>query len=500
MNGIAALIIVGILAAIIIVIAVYAARNPSVFRKGYWLANYVESPWAVYARSSGTFDEAAQLALSRATGRATPTPGDHALAATIITRSILGQEHRPEYEADGTPTPATTAEAQRRRELMDAARAHFIAALEGLRRGHARPAPTTRIANAAGGFQAPGAAFIVDHADEFAHAALENIGQNNMFWFANGGQLEIIIDRDAQLAHFAGETRKQTIEERQAAAKAAAKGPAAKQQAVAEYVRLATANTDDPQNTHDSGVLACLRAVVERLRKDQAGLELPSIDAIRGEIKLNATKLSEGRPQRVADVLEVVKRTEAGERIIKIGTTDEECLRRVWLRASDPRNAGRQNALEQAVFDALLDCWEEGIGGRHIVCVNGRTSRILAALVTLDWDERNWIVKKLEQFKNDIFDKSRALITEVAREEAKSGDAAMRCAALSYLATTVAESAAAGEPSEAATAALATKMRLAIERMVDEYVAQLKNEGLESAIPDYMIDAVKAEARAAVTE
>lgn len=497
-----ALLVIGFLVVVVIVIAIYASRNPGMFQKSYWLANYVESPWAVYARSSGTFDDAARLALDRATGRATPTPGDHALAATIISRSILDQDHRVEFDAAGAPTQATIDGIQRRRELINTARNHYMAALQGLRRGVRRELATTRFTNVVGD-RTPGATYIVDRADEFAHT-IADMGQaailGGILRFINAdGELETVVDLDIQLATAADATRKQTIEERQAAAKTAA-GPGPKQQVVNEYVRLATANTDDPQNAHDTGVLACLHAIVERLRSDQKDMELPTMDAIQTSITENGAKLSGGRPKNLADVMSVIERTKAGERVLKIGASDEECLRRVWLRASDHRNAGRKQAIEQAVFDALLDCWEEGIQGPHIVCVNGRTSRILAALVTLDWDENNWTVKKLEQFKNDIFDRSHGVILGVARAEANSGDDAMRCAARSYLATTVAESTAAGEPSSEAAAALAAKMRLAIEQMVDSYVAELKKGGLGSAIPEHMIEAVKTEARAAVTD
>lgn len=499
--------VVGVLAVLaIIIIVYYATKNPAMFRKEYWLANYVENPWAVYSRSAGTFDDAARLALDRATGRAAPTPGDHALAATIIARNIIGQEHRPEFGADGAPTPAAVAEARRRQEMMGMAQAHYLAAVVGLRRAglDAPAAANTRLAAAAGGGRAPpGATFIIDLADEFAHEGMLAFAENDpLFWLLNLGQLPgEPIDIDTILANATQETRGVTIAERQAAAKAAARDSVnARQEAAAEYVRLATANTDDPQNTHDSGVLACLRGIVTRLRADQAGATLPTLDEIKTAIANQGAKLSDSRPYRVADVNAVIDRASLGERIVKLDVTDEECLRRVWLRASDPRNDAHKANIEQAVFDALFDCWESGVGARHIVCVNGRTSRILSALVTLDWDRRNWVIKKLEQFKNDIFARSRTVIEAVARTAAAAADPETRSAGAAYLATTTAELAAAGEVSPAAGSALAGQMRAAVENMVDEYISELEAQGIDAAIPTYMVDAVKAEARAAVTE
>jgi hypothetical protein len=353
----------------------------------------------------------------------------------------------------------------------------------------------------------PGPTFIVDRAAEFAHAGLiAELDNDPLFWFLDfgfGNPVDGNFRIDIPLAAAAHETRKQTIAERQAEAKAAAVargGPNVQRAAVAEYVRLATENTDDPQNAHDAGVLACLRGIVTRLREDQGNTELPTLTAIKEEIKKQTARFTESRPYRATEVCEVIDRTSKGERVTKIGATDEECLRRVWLRASDPRNVSQRENLEQAIFDALLDCWEDGVVDRHIVCVNGRTSRILASLVMLDWDKRNWTVKKLEQFKNDIFDQSRAVIADVARAESVTGTPAMRSAGAAYLATTTAELNAAGAVSPEASAALAAKMRTAVEKMIDDYLAGLKTQGIESAVPEFMVDAVKAEARAAITE
>ena len=48
----------------------------------------------------------------------------------------------------------------------------------------------------------------------------------------------------------------------------------------AAYVNAAVEHTSDSQNVHDSLVNAAHRAVVARLREDQKGAELPTLDAI----------------------------------------------------------------------------------------------------------------------------------------------------------------------------------------------------------------------------
>lgn len=263
---------------------------------------------------------------------------------------------------------------------------------------------------------------------------------------------------------------------------------------------LATQNTDDPQNTHDPGVLACLRAIVSRLREDQGALEgLPTLGAVIADLRAGAAVYSEGRPEKAEEAIRAAERTGAGEMVMSVGATDEECLRRVWARADDPRNAARRRALRQALFDSLADCWEGGPAGRFLICVNGRTGHILSALVGHDWDERNWVVQKLEQFKNAVYARARALILAMAHEAAASGDEDRRRAGLQYLATTLTEMRALEEPSEEAAEAVAGEMRAAISQMVDDYIGELEREaGLRGVIPDYMVAAVKKDAQAAV--
>jgi hypothetical protein len=199
----------------------------------------------------------------------------------------------------------------------------------------------------------------------------------------------------------------------------------------------------------------------------------------------------------VADVEAVIAATSEGERVITIGATDAECLGRVWLRAADPRNVAVRGQLRQATFDALYDCWEEGIAGRRIVCVNGRTSRILAALTLLDWDRRNWEVKKLEQFKNDIYAAAAKVIAAEAERAAAGGDGDLARAGRLYLARSMAEIEAIGEVPDAATAQLAEQMRAAIGVMVQKYGREV-DEDAKGAIPPYLVAAITEEACAAV--
>jgi len=335
--------------------------------------------------------------------------------------------------------------------------------------------------------------FIIDAAFGFALGGLNellggdhDLGEAIAAEFFFGGHPFFM---DGPLAAMTARSRDIAVAERQSVAAAKANSSA---EAAAAYAAAATTHTDDPQNSHDTGVLANLRVIVDRLRAEQ-GESLPTLDDVITDIRKNGAEFSDGRPALVADAIAVAERTRKGERVVAIGATDMECLQRVWQRANDPRNANTRSQIRQAVFDALVDAWEPGVE-RHIVCVNGRTTRILAALVLLDWDERNWSVKSLEQFKNEVFARATSIIQKTAAAAATGTDPDLRAAAAAWVATSSAELDAAGATEEASDR-LAEQMREAISQDIDNLVAA---QGLKGVLAQPVIDAVRLEAQAAV--
>lgn len=514
------------LCALIIVLAVvmiYAVvKKPTWSTPEYWLANFIESPSKVYKRSSGSFDEAAALALDRATGRQNPSPADHLLAATIITRNIIGQEHRPELDRNGRPTNRAMERSQIRHEMFGRARDHYLAALRGLNQQMAqtpdqqqqqRPnrASRQRRRRAPPPTQPPPpeAGFIMDAALDFAIGGIMNAMQNDpILAVILGGdqnttmtdpgdvlaQMTLFIDMD--LAGAANQTREQVVNQRREAARQAAGGAAGAQ--VDAYVNMAVNHTNDPQNSHDPGVNGCLRGIVARLREEQNGVNLPSLDDISSEIRRDWMRLAGGLKKDLDDALAVVAKARLGEKNVALDATDEEILCRVWARADDPKNADVQGKMRQSSFDNLKDSWETGITGRKIICVNGRTGRQLGSLSTLDHDKRNWEVSTLEQFKNDIFGQTKNLITEQAELAAKSRDPEMVKVGKSYLVKTKEDADAIGELDDGAGKEFIKQLEEKINVMVDNYAAEV-NARAPGAIPTHMIDPIRMETIAAIS-
>ena len=514
--------LIAIIIVIIILIVYVCVKNPKWARPSFWKAHLIESPDEIYRRSSGKYDKAADLALRRTLNLKKKTPTDHLRIATIINRNILSQE-RP---------PAENQEEERehsrlRRTMYNQARTEYRNALEALTPNQINQniiaaLPTNLQAN----YQVeenrnPGvdAEFIVDAAFGFAFEGFDTLMANDPFlailfeeeqgfnpftWIDNLGLVVIPGGAlvDPEIANLAENRRVETIEQRRTIADQVSENVPGKRTEV--YLDLATTHTNDPQNSHDVSVNACLKSIVVRLRKDQGEVsKLLTLDDITSIILSNNVEFSKdprtkkGRPHLIEKALSTIEKARKGERNIAVDVTDSETLRRVWARAYDPRNLENTQKICQAVFDALIDCWEEGIGGSSIVCVNGRTSRILGVLSLLDFDRRNWEVKTLEQYKNDIFDITRNIISSEARKAVITEKGPMQNVARSYLAKTSQEFAEIGEISPESEKLFRNKVQPKIIGAIDKYVKALDNE-VKGIIPDYTIEGIKKEALAAL--
>ena len=235
------------------------------------------------------------------------------------------------------------------------------------------------------------------------------------------------------------------------------------------YLDMAITHTNDTQNSHDTTVISCLKSILKRIRHDQLGMELPTTDEIINHIR--STDYSDNRPELTELAIETIKHIEQGHLIMALESTDKECLQRIWLRASDPKNAEVKEKIYQAIFDALIDSWEyDDNNEKKMVCVNGRSSRILSSLVLLDWDKSNWDIKRLEQIKNDIFEQVRQLIDEIAHGAISSDDIEMNKVGRLYFANSLDEINEIGEINEAANEKLNMQMRNAIIELIDNYM------------------------------
>ena len=301
---------------------------------------------------------------------------------------------------------------------------------------------------------------------------------------------------DNQIMEILGIHRNNLINNRQ---QEALQNTNTREEAIDNYINIATRQTNDTQNVHDHTVLAGFKLILNKLLQDRASNDLKTLNEIKDEINKNGRKYSNNRPHVTLKALEVIDKMENNEQIMAFeingeSITDAICLQLVWNRAEHPENQKNKELLKQSIFDNLVDCWEKDLfGNDYIVCVTGRSTRVLSSLTLLDFDETNWNVKKFEEFKNDIFNKVKTIIIENAKIATNNNDIDIQNAGKAYLATTAAELNAINTPSDAATLELNTKIKQDISNMITNYVNELEVE-YNTIIPEYMKKSVEIEA------
>jgi hypothetical protein len=310
-------------------------------------------------------------------------------------------------------------------------------------------------------------------------------------------QLNILQDQGMPVIIAVNERRNDNVGERVHAANDIANGVAGAR--VDTYYDLSVQHTNDMQNSHDSAINQSLRFCVQELRASSDKL-VPLI-VIEHYFHDNLAtfcypQTDTAAQQKWNDVVQVMRRANDGSRNVAVGVTDMEAIQLVWARAHHPKNTEKTQAILQALFDALFDCWENGVAGhRDIVCINGRTSRVLSSLVLLDFDQRMWNVQTLEETKNTIFTLVRDMVKARAMEvmDDNKTEPVTQQVAKSYLATTVEEMDQIGELDPDAEEQFRTFLETEIDALIDNYCFENP-----STIPPQMIAPIRLEAKAGI--
>jgi hypothetical protein len=182
----------------------------------------------------------------------------------------------------------------------------------------------------------------------------------------------------------------------------------------------------DPQNVHDTHVNQDLTTMYNKLRtlNNHTRLEhAMSKQAMREYLyTLMETKATPEQRLKVAQVLDTLFDYNGTIFGVKdeLGNPVEELdiLGEVICRITSPDNAERRGELEISLVSALEDCMENN----HVVCGNGRISRILTSLAHLDVDPTIGVVKSKEVIRNACFElaakiRDRHINTDELREK-----------------------------------------------------------------------------------
>lgn len=171
----------------------------------------------------------------------------------------------------------------------------------------------------------------------------------------------------------------------------------------AEAATLALADaqiyTSDPQNVHESKVNSDLRQILERIKEDNINPKKCIEDAIK---YINKSKISKKKKEDALTTLNIISNKNM---IYTFNLSEDMIFALVWHRSNHINNkskigkTSRGKLIKDAIVEALADSIENGLP----VCINGRCSRIIASLCTIDFDNANDSIMTFEAYKNQIY-------------------------------------------------------------------------------------------------
>lgn len=244
---------------------------------------------------------------------------------------------------------------------------------------------------------------------EFMIYQIEDFGRTangfNRADFANDNDFaEILAALGNAIANEAPIVKRETTEKRLETAIAATDN---KKDAIDKFFKDSTKYTSNAQNVHDSKVNSDLRQTLAKLRSTAGGVNPEvSIEEAREYI---AAKYSKEHPRKVDAALRGLDTAARGEFISTYDDTEANIFALTWERTKNNRNKENADLMKEAVIHSLADGIEKGTQ----VCINGRCSRILGSLATLDYDRDLSSAMTFEAYRNQIYQETDQIFNRV---------------------------------------------------------------------------------------
>ncbi|QJX71139.1 hypothetical protein F-liban_391 [Faustovirus] len=180
-------------------------------------------------------------------------------------------------------------------------------------------------------------------------------------------------------------------------------------EAAETFFEASVNHTNDPQNVHDTAVIQDMKATYNKIK---TGLGI--MDSLADIERYAARNIKNKTKQQ--SIVNAVVNARRSERVVAYNATEDEILASVWQRIHHPENMIRK----QQMIDNLMIALEES--GHAGVCINGRTTRYLGALVLNDFDPEVGNAMTTEDYKNEIYLAANKLLKEAIRNASESPD------------------------------------------------------------------------------
>lgn len=230
--------------------------------------------------------------------------------------------------------------------------------------------------------------------------------------------MHALVNEIAGLLGMANAAQTENINDRRRNAQRAADGvPVA---AANIFLEKSKTHTSDPQNVHDSAVSKAMKESYDKI-KEGAARSTPA--AVKAEIMEFINKNKAENNNKAIRCLEKIYNNPALN--TNLSGTDMDVLAAVWERSKDKKNEKNKTNIQEAIVSALADMnpSTQGITDDSMVCVTGRTGRLLESLTLLDHDKSMSKAATVEMYRNEIFDNAKKIIdTKIDSEKGVVGD------------------------------------------------------------------------------
>ena len=168
--------------------------------------------------------------------------------------------------------------------------------------------------------------------------------------------------------------------------------------------------TSDYQNTMDITVMRSVKSIIAILKDSYYNLESPTNADIQDII--NYYRQNQHYSKHIVTGLDRLPFLEMVINSLKnasqirghiYNVSVAELIILLWERIHHPKNKNSIDNLKQALYDALFDCWNRGVGTFIQYCNNGQIAILAGMLAINDFDDRTWDIQRTELIKNDIY-------------------------------------------------------------------------------------------------
>jgi len=251
--------------------------------------------------------------------------------------------------------------------------------------------------------------------------------------------------------------RAEVSRRRQATAAATAKTHADFTQ---KYLAASVETVSDAQNVHDTAVVDAATETVRALRS--TALRRGPVETM-AEVRQKIAQM----PSRRAEATKTLDSLTDACMVSSINTSLPALLELVWDRSLCPANKDNRDNIQEAIVNALADSVEHG----HVVCVSGRSQRLIGALATLDYEDSVGALNTHNALKNEIYTECSKLVDRVVKAERRNKDKEIADAAKSYEDPAVVAT-------EAGEVKLTELIHVEIDQLTAEYADRLRSDQL----------------------